>query len=86
VDSEEVGGEWLSAQLYIQDNMGFIAYQVQEYKVGFRFKGITLVLALLAFEQPFLARSVKYRRVRHDTHHSLPTFFAVEFPFFQQTS
>jgi hypothetical protein len=30
--------------------MGFIAYQVQEDKVGFRFKGITLVLAFLALE------------------------------------
>jgi len=42
------------AQFHIQDHRVFIAYQIQEDKVGFRFKGITLILAFLAFEQAFL--------------------------------
>jgi len=54
VDSEEVGCEWLSGQLYTSIMRGVVAYQVQEDKVGFRFKGITLVLAFLAFKQAFL--------------------------------
>ena len=54
MDSEEVGCEWLLAQLYTSIMRGVVAYQVQKDKVGFRFKGITLVLAFLAFKQAFL--------------------------------
>lgn len=66
MNSEEVGGEWLSGQLCIQDHRGVIAYQVQEDKVGFRFKGITLVLALWALEQPFLSPSVMVQSPLHE--------------------
>jgi len=54
VDSEEVGCEWLWLSCTSRVIVGLVAYQVQEDKVGFRFKGITLVLAFLAFKQAFL--------------------------------